>query len=602
MTEQIYIDGRLMQLEGAKAAVQLIYQSPILTDFQAIVSNRTTQVQLPATDSNLKAIGYTGTQAVSDYAYKRHTVIYKRDGVQLLNGNAVLLSINKGSIVMCFIWGNVTAMETLFEKNLQELTLTPAYCRYPAADLYYTMNRMNYGGGRHGVGICVKDVLEAIEADCGVSGLTSLSDAGGGREYVLALTTRNGDLRTKELQGASYGVFTARTWEVEYQFDITTLVGDGQSDPHGYLNEYGIMDVTNVNELRLHIVGSFDKDQVAAIGSIEYDVMKLCFDAGNGWDYTNGITISTPTRNTPTSTVWHYECNFDQVIDVSGYERVCIAITKDIVVHTAKLSNINMTYDVLIPDPSEAEDVIFGTGKEAFPVALNLPDMTCGEFIRQMLWIQGKFAYSLDGRTIQLVSFNQMYANKARAKDWTLKVDMARNRPEEFKTTLQDTAQHNYFRWAEADDYDNTQYEGELVTEDETIELEREYCKSKFALAPGNRIPVWSNNDGEWDYDGDGMPVRLLMGKPALLAKATLYAGYNDNLRWSWLLENRYAPYARLIRKPETMKVKVILNTYDLYTLDLTVPVYLQQTGHYYLIRTLTVKDGEQAEAELIKL
>lgn len=594
MTEQIYIDGRLMELDGKSAAVQMIYQSPILTDFQSIVSNRTTQVQLPATDSNLKAIGYTGTQAASDYAYRRHTVIYKRDGVQLLNGNAVLLSINRGSIVMCFIWGNVTAMETLFDRNLRDLTLTPAYCRYPAIDVNYSMSRMNYGGGRHGVGICVKDVLEAIETDCGVSGLASLADAGSGRGYVLALTTRNGDTLTKELQGASYGVFTARTWEVEYLLDITTLVGDGQSDPHGYLNEYGIMDVTGVNELRVHIVGSFDKDQYAT-GNATH-VMKLCFDAGNGWDYINGITISTPTH--PSSSVWHYECNFDQVIDVSQYEYVCIAITTDIGVYPVTLSNINMTYDILIPDPSEAEDVIFGTGKEAYPVALNLPDMTCGEFIRQMLWIQGKFAYSLDGRTIQLVSFNQMYANKARAKDWTLKVDMARNRPEEFKTTLQDTAQHNYFRWAEADDYDNTQYQGELVTEDETIELEREYCKSKFALAPGNKIPVWSNNDGEWDYNGDGMPVRMLIGRASL----TLFAGYNDNLRWSWLLENRYAPYARLIRKPETMKVKVILNTYDLYTLDMTVPVYLQQTGHYYLIRTLTVKDGEQAEAELIKL
>lgn len=598
MTEQIYIDGQLMQLEGAKAAVQLIYQSPILTDFQAIVSNRTTQVQLPATDSNLKAIGYTGTQAVSDYAYKRHTVIYKRDGVQLLNGNAVLLSINKGSIAMCFIWGNVTAMETLFDKNLRELTLNPAYCQYPAADVYYWMNNINYGGRRKGVGICVKDVLEAIETDCGVSGLTSLSDAGGGKEYVLALTTRNGDLRTKELQGASYGTFTARTWEVEYLFDITTLVGDGRSDPHGYLNEYGIMDVTNVNELRVRVVGTFVKDQYATANATH--VMKLCYHDGNAWNYVNGVAICTPTH--PSGTVWRYDCNFDQVIDVSGYERVCIAITTDIGINAATLSNIAMTHDILIPDPSEPEEVLYGTLKDAYPVALNLPDMTCGEFIRQLLWVQGQFAYSLDGRTIQLVSFNQIYANKARAKDWTQKVDMERNRPEELKTTLQDTAQHNYFRWAEADDYDNAQYQGELVTEDETIELEREYCKSKFALAPDNSIPVWNRSEDEWDFNGDSMPVRLLMGKGSVLMKATIRAGYNDNLRWSWLLENRYAPYAKLIRKPEVMKVRAVLTTYDMFTLDMTVPVYLKQTGHYYLIRKLSVKGGAECDVELIKI
>ena len=177
MTEQIYIDGRLMQLEGAKAAVQLIYQSPILTDFQAIVSNRTTQVQLPATDSNLKAIGYTGTQAVSDYAYKRHTVIYKRDGVQLLRGIATLLAIKADGIAMCFTWGNVEALAQLFETGLRELGADgEQYCILPPNNALNPDNviRVDYGGGRRGVGVKVSQLLTKIEQKCGVSGLTDL--------------------------------------------------------------------------------------------------------------------------------------------------------------------------------------------------------------------------------------------------------------------------------------------------------------------------------------------------------------------------------------------------------------------------------------------
>ncbi len=597
MIEEIYIDGERMDLTAAKTNVQLIYQSPVLVDFQNITSNRTTQVSLPMTRHNLKVIGYTGTQAVSDFAYLRHSVIYRRDGVQLLNGNAVLLSIGKGSITMCFTWGNVTAMQTLFDISLRDLTLTRPYCNYPATNTENRMLYVQYGGGRMGVGVAVKDVLSAMETQCGVTGLQALADTEDGKEYALALTGRNGDTKTRAEQAARYGVPTARVWEVAYLFDLTTLVGDGVSDPHGYLNEYGIMDVSGVNELRVQVFGSFDSSQYGTANVKR--AMKLCFDDGNGWDYDNGVTISTPTGG---GNNWHYICHFDQVIDVSGYERVCIAISADIGIYPATLSNVNLTQAELIPDPDQPEEVIYGTGLTAYPVALNLPDMSCGQFVKNLLWMQGKFAYSLDGRTFSLISFNQLAANKAKAVDWTEKVNMPGNRPEEYKTTLQDTAQLNIYRWAEADDYDNTQYEGVLETEDETIEPEREYCKSAFALSPTDRIPAWTLNDGEWDYDGDGQPVRMLIGKASLLFHAQMQARYDEQLRWQWILDNRYQPYAAIIRKPEQLKVRAVLTTYDLYALDLTVPVYLRQTGHYYLIRKLSVKGGMDCDVELIKI
>lgn len=602
MTEEIYIDGALLELDRSLVNVQLIYQSPFLVDFQQIVSNRTTQVTLPRTSHNMAAIGYAGTQVVSDYAYRRHTVIYKRDGVQLLRGIATLLGIKSSGITMCFTWGNVTAIQTLFDTSLRALTLTRPYCNYPATNPENRMLYIQYGGGRQGVGVAVKDVLAAMETQCGVTGLQALADTEDGRQYALALTGRNGDTRTKELQGAVYGVPTARMWEAANLFYLTTLVGDGDSDPHGYLNEYGIMDVSGTSTLRVRMQGTLDNLQYGT--AYKKQTMKLVGDDGNGWDYDNGVTIAVPTAVGQQGgvNIMRYTCNYDQTIDVSGYERVCIAITADVGNYNPQLSNVNMTYDVLIPDPDQPEEVIYGTGLTAYPVALNLPDMTCGQFIKNLLWMQGKFAYNADGRTFALVGFNELAANKAKAVDWTEKVNMPGSRPEEFNTTLQDTAQRNVFRWAEADDYDNTQYEGVLETEDETIEQEREYCKSAFALSPTDRIPVWTLNDGEWDYDGDGQPMRMLIGKTSLLFHAQMQARYDDQLRWQWILDNRYGPYADIIRRPEQLKVMAVLTTYDLYTLDMTVPVYLQQTGHYYLIRTLTVKDGEQAEAELIKI
>ena len=599
MTEEIYIDGTLMDLDAGKTNVQMIYQSPVMMDFQSVVSNRTTNVTLPLTQNNLKAIGYVGTQVDSDFPYRKHSVIYKRDGVQLLTGIATLLSIKARTITFCFTWGNVKAMEGLFSTNLRELTtLLLPYCDYPSSYINNMMLHIQYGGGRKGVGVAVKDVLAAIETQCGVTGIQTLADTEDGWQYALALTGRNGDTRTRELQGAVYGVPTARTWEVAYLYYLTTLVGDGDSDPHGYLNEYGIMDVSGVSTLRVRMEGTLDNLQYGT--TFKQQTMKLVGDDGNGWDYDNGVTIAVPTvvGQQGGINIMRYTCNYDQTIDVSGYERVCIAITADVGNYNPGLSNVNMTYAVLIPNPDQPEEVIYGTGLPAYPVALNLPDMTCGEFIKNMLWIQAKFAYSQNGKDFQIISFNQLQANKSVARDWTEK--MITLYPTERQTKLEGTAQKNFFRWAEADDYDNTQYEGVLETEDETIEQEREYCKSAFALSPTNRIPVWTLNDGEWDYNGDGQPVRILISEGGLLF--LLHARYDEQLRWQWILDNRYRPYADIIRRPVVLKAEFVLTTYDLFSLDMTIPVYLRQTGHYYLIRKLTTKSGGVADAELIKI
>lgn len=594
MNEQIYIDGQLMQLEGSKTSVQLIYQSPILTDFQSIVSNRTTQVQLPATDSNLKAIGYTGTQAVSDYAYRRHSVIYMRDGVQLLKGNAVLLSINKGSIVMCFTWGNVTALQSVFDTNLRDLGgEDELYCQYPPIAPPYD-NSIDYGAGRRGVSVPVADILTRIESKCGVTGLSDLDTLGIYYKLHLGLTTRNGDTETTRIQGIFYGTIGARMWKVNDLFYLTTLISNGGHDPHGYMNEYGIIDVSNYNQIRIKLSGTFENLQYGT--SYKQQVLKLCVDNGNGWDYDNGITLVTPTSAGSEGgvAIMRYTCDYDEILDVSSYERVCLAITFDVGNYAPSLRNVSMTNNYIVVNPNEGEDVIYGTGLNAYPVYYNLPDMSCGQFIKNLLWMRGEFAYSKDGKTLEIISFNAIAQRKAQAVDWTMKMN---GKLTEYATKLDGTAQRNLFLYAEADWYDNTQYQGLLPTDDETIEQKVYYCKSDFAIAPANSVPVWTQeSEGDYNFSGDNMPA-FFITRIGVTAKK-----FNEIQRWQNLLTTYYQQYAKMIRKPVVVKANVVLTTYDLFTLDLTVPVYLQQTGHYYLIRTLTVKDGEQAEAELIKL
>lgn len=602
MKEQIYIDGELMDMATGQSAVQLVYQSPLLTDFNNIVSNRTNNVTLPSTAHNLQVIGRVSQQTASDFPYRKHEVIYLRDGVQIIKGNATILSITSKGISMCFTWGNVSAMQTLFDKNLRDLSGTP-YVGYPQA----TTNRVDFGQGRLGVCISMGELLSKIESDCGVTGLSPLNLLvknrngvnGSNLEMVIGLTSRNGDTETKRIQGLNMGTPALGRIVVNNNFYLCTLkTGTNGTDLHASMNEYGIVDVSDTNELRVKLAGTFSIAQYATANNKH--TLKLVYDDGNGWNYEGGIVIAQGAKNGTSpdgNPIWKYTCDYDKVIDVSKYERVCLAYLVDVGIYSRDIIEMALTSASITLDPADGEDVIYNSGLRAYPVYANLPDISCGQLIKNLLWLTGRFAYTTDGRTIRLVSFNDVQANKAVALDWTDKmIDLT---PSEYKTTLSGTGQKNYFRYAEGDYYDNKNYQGILTTDDETIQAEKEYCVSDFALCPEDRIPVWSkNDDGEFEFNEQPafLMVRQIRGTQTSLPR------YVSDQRWSYLLKLYYKQYADFIRRPVVIKASFHISTYDLQRLDLTIPVYLKQTGRYYCIQQLTTKSNSVADATLIQM
>ena len=614
MTEEIYIDGIRMDLDDTKTNVQMIFQSPVLTDFQSIVSNRTTNVTLPLTQNNLRAIGYVGTQATSVFPYRKHSVIYKRDGVKLLSGFAVLLSIKASTISFCFTWGNTKAMETLFNTNLRELEGL-GYSKYPAGIASVTsLPLINYGGERGGVGIRLENVLSAIQTKCGVTGLTNLDkvNSSGDMRYWFALTTRNGDLVTKEAQrfqsnssliaGEVYGFSQYRPWAL--------MIGPGTNakDFHNYYDaEDRVFRIEGSKKIRLKMKGTIDVtydfyDQAGASSNLEL-IKMTGLDANNYVHNSNNVVICQPEIISYQPGQYYnlrYTFDYNGVIDVEGYTYIGLRLIAfgNMDGQSAGITSQSITTFEITCDEDEPEDVIYNTNLSAYPIAANLPDMTCGQFIKNLLWLRGEFAYSQDGKTFQIIGFNQLDANKAQAVDWTDK--MVTLKPSERQTKL-DTGQRNYFRYAETEFYDTTKFEGMLPTDDKTIELEKEYCKSDFAICPNNRIPVWSQDeDGAWEFNGDNIPAVLIV-QYTLLYILT-FRGYNSTQKWSARLSEWYNEYAKLIYRPVVLNAEFKLTTFDLFKLDMTIPVYLKQTGHYYLIRKLTTKSGGTADAELIQM
>ena len=625
MYEEIIINGRTMELDANSKGVQMVLQSPYLTDIKAIISNRTNTVTFPATPHNKAIIGCTSLQQDSTFAYRKHRAIYKRDGVQMFNGKATLLSVTDKNIQMCFTWGNTDAFQTLFDTNLRELSLGRS--RYPATLINNPNNYMaliKYGGERSGVGVSVKKVLEAIESKCGVTGLQSLATVKGDNKLVMPLTSRNGDSDTRNAQRFRFDYDATSRLYAYGQFRYL-LIGPNTShmtDLHNYYDPETKSIYTGgaktarirftTEYMKYNYVGqSFpypDGDPSKFVGLSVFKMHSPDIDNTSAVENLLAASIDSQQGGGPFLTRYSLTGNEYYDIDVEGYEYIALCVlwydnnyaySDAVLLAGTDISEISVVFD-----KNEGEDVMYNAvSTNSYPIGLNLPDMSCGQFIKNLLWLRGEFAFSQDGKTFEFASFNALKTNKSKAIDWTDK--MITLQPKERQTTLDGTARKNYFRYAEADWYDHERFAGTITVDDETIQAETEYCKSDFALAPDNKIPVWSKNeDDTWDFAGNDIPPVLLVGPDVnlLINWLVISAGYSSMQRWSSILNNYYQQYANAIYHPVIIKADFLVTTADLNQLDMRIPVYLKQTGRYYAIRKLTTKNAKVAEAELIEL
>ena len=629
MTEEVLINGVALDLDASFKGVQMVFQSPYLTDFSSIVSNRTNSVTFPATNHNKAVIGCASLQQDSTFPYRKHRAIYRRDGVQMFDGKATLLSVTDKNIQMCFTWGNTDAFQKLFDTNLRELDLGRS--RYPATILNNSSHHLtliDYGGGRTGVGEKVSTILSAIQTKCGVTGLTNLAKVKGNYQLVMALTSRNGDAQTRDAQrfffsgavdGAlkSYGSFrflhigptsgsTVRDFKNAYDGDTKTIYTNGAKTAKIRFN--GTMKyVYSGSGTNPYPSG----DPNTFVGLMVYKCLTQAVDSYAAVEKLKAATVDEQVIGTTASyTRYLLSGSGTYEIDVEGYDYIILSVLEydnayayqdaQFLPATASATDISVTFDY-----DEGEEVMYGQTSlgDIYPVGLNMPDMSCGQFIKNLLWLRGEFAFSQDGRTFEFASFNDLITNKANALDWTDK--MITLLPKERQTKLDGTARKNYFRYTEADWYDREQYQGVLTVDDETIEADTEYCKSDFVLAPNNKIPVWSlNEDGMWDFAGDDMPPVLLVGINSTISSnfVVFSASFNSLQRWPSILSRFYQQYADAIKHPVIIKGDFLVTTADLNALDMRIPVYLKQTGRYYAIRKLTTKNAKVAEAELIEL
>ena len=608
MTEELYINGELMDLDAGFKGVQMVFQSPYLTDLKSIVSNRTNSVTLPATQRNKAIIGCTSLQEQNTFAYRKHRAIYKREGVQMFDGSATLLSVTDTQIQMCFTWGNVDAFQRLFDMRLRDLAAyneREQYIQYNAPygdlQLYYSMP-VDCGLGRKQPALLASRIISRIQSACGVSGLSNVNDW----KYLgVLLTTNRGDEHTKYEQGVNYGTLALKCVTVSENYRITAIVkGSDSSDAHNSMDSDGVIDVTSASKLRVKLSGTLEVTQPMTVAG-GYQ-MWLLLDKGNGFTLSDGIKIADGINEGVVAggaRKYKYVLDYDQTIDVEKAQYACIIVSYDIDSYDPSIL-VNSLSSRLILDPSISEEVIWGTSYSITPYPMwhNLPDMSCGDFIKSLMLPFGLFAYCKTDNRIEFTSFAELYTNRTRALDWTDK--MLKRYPTNIQTKIDGYARNNFVKYKADEGVVEGSLDGVIVCDDENLEAEKTLYENPFTLPQYDFVPLWtSNEDGTIDFTGDERVPRLIgLYESSTPPQYVQRLGYQSRLAWSNVLTKYYTEYQRVVNKPVVIKADFLITTADLNALDMRVPVYLKQTGRYYAIRKLTTKNAKVAEAELIEL
>lgn len=598
MTEQIYINGILMDQEGGKPT-SLVYQSPIFTDIDNIVSNRTNSVNFPVTRNNLNAIDNCQmTSGSSKFAYRRHTVKYYRDGVQIFSGYGTLMSVTQTQIKFTFTWGNVAAFKKLLDYKLRKIKgpVGQEEISIPWRDNAvntpnFAMN-LDTGGYPHPV-MKVSTLLAGIELTTGVTieNKELLSD------YRIPVTGKQADDNAKRNQGATTGsdIF-AKTWGMMCHF----LTSAPANDVRGMYIGNGMYDVEPYETLQIIVPASFRYSCTKHAGVSSQQVAVFAVDEdGNHPKQLAYVQM----HKTESGARFIYTTGSDAFgketilnLNVSEYTHLMIKVREfGSAIESATTMEGNLT---LIPDYDKEQELIYGG---VYPMIRNLPDWTLSQLLKNLMKMEGLFATCPDESTIRLVSIDDLYAQRENAVDITDALMLGSSDSLTKEYSFGSYSQKNIFKYAE-DGTVKTDASGYISIDDDNLGAESELLSLDFAASDDNgktvSLPLYTKNeDGGYDY-ADVTPRILKVKSVEGNREKLTFRG----LEWPRLIADRYSGFSDVIRNAKVIKASMRISTVQLANLDLMTPVFSYSLGHYYAILSLTTKENGIADVELLQL
>lgn len=652
-TYELYINDILCDLSSDEV-ITLLYQSPIFSSLDSIQSNRSYNIALPPTPTNMRAIGQAARPDVdADAPYVRLPAALYQDGVPLFTQGFAVVTDIADTINVTLTWGNADNFQPLFDANLRDLTIYIPAPEGAEGDWvsYIEWNEntqlldstgeepdaafwaINFGMGLSNPkylhpSVPVSAILDWIEQYNGITidGKDRLAYSPHGGP-IIPLVSKNGDEisnKTEALrftanstnfkdkiygvlgrgsiiqdpQNIAYGSCTTKFDRADYKVHITINPNDGAGSYSYFADTLTGWEIPEAMNLMLTEVDANGGIVKSTALSTSYNVEYLGItDSGlrkYRFDFLALNTIYTLTETT--EILLHYEVQTGVVYSYSNPYSETLTV------------NIWANW----------EDCAFPT---KFPIAPNLPDISQGDFILAMMNMQGLFAYADkdNPNTIKLISIDDIIANvqKNDIIDWSDRVilnDIHRvDMPDASVFTIDDLAQSNILDYDNDDDV-KTDTHGTITIRNENIEKEAELVELPFSASENATtggvncavVPIYED-DGKGGANYSECSPRILAWKDdqTYNSSAICTGRFDPWMKFGGdggIVKTRYASYQKVVDRLRIITIRAKLTALDLYNLDYTKPVYIAQFGQIFAIYSVETGEDGICDCQLLKL
>ncbi|WP_418675823.1 hypothetical protein [Alistipes finegoldii] len=620
MTEELYINGEAVDLKP-DAATTLNYKSNLLGDISKITSSNSQTIQCPKTTRNRKIFDNPGAPAyVSDKRYNRYSARLVRNGIEIVRvGYAVLLSSSE-TYEIALYWGVMANFQAWVDKaaKLNELTGTEAltWGANITATSLSQMKSAGYGYAKYDCGVSNTSLVNIHPSVTAWWALNRIATQAG-------FTFEIPDKHKLALRGIAIPCLSQNASAASNQAEATvstypflqnsngfwgySIAGNNGTDKHGVFDPDDNTKIRKVDGATKVIISIIDKSG-SQLGMTLYSNDSGAFPSrvyvratqyNDNSETTTQIAVSIGSSAVSSSTgmyayqktYYFADINEELLWGRYDYLRLFPHNGSGRIVGS-RLGNTKLTIT------EDFESIIYPS---TYPIPQNLPEISQIDYIKAICGMLGIFAVPdpANVNNLKFVSLDTLQENKVQACDWSDK--LARSNDDEPKTTeykINDYCRNNYFRYKE-DDTVSTNADGNLKIDSEILDAEKTVITLPFAPSDGSTIRHYELNDDGTAVDAVQVKDRImrLISDGSGLAMLTF-----DGLDFTTLLSKYYSTLSRLLNGVITIAEQVMLDEYDLKSLDYSIPFYLRQYGKFYGIVSIQSTANKACEVKAIQL
>lgn len=620
MTEELYINGETVDIKP-DAATTLNYKSNLLGDISKITSSNSQTIQCPKTARNRKIFDNPGAPAyVSDKRYNRYSARLVRNGIEIVRvGYAVLLSSSE-TYEIALYWGVMANFQAWVDKaaKLNELTGTEAltWGANITATSLSQMKSAGYGYAKYDCGVSNTNlanihpsvtawwILNRIATQAGFTFEIPDKHKLALRGIAIPCLSRNASAASNQAEAT---VSTYPFLQNSNGFWGYSIAGNNGTDKHGVFDPDDNTKIRKVDGATKVIISIIDKSG-SQLGMTLYSNDSGAFPSrvyvratqyNDNSETTTQIAVSIGSSAVSSSTgmyayqktYYFADINEELLWGRYDYLRLFPHNGSGRIVGS-RLGNTKLTIT------EDFESIIYPS---TYPIPQNLPEISQIDYIKAICGMLGIFAVPdpANVNNLKFVSLDTLQENKVQACDWSDK--LARSNDDEPKTTeykINDYCRNNYFRYKE-DDTVSTNADGNLKIDSEILDAEKTVITLPFAPSDGSTIRHYELNDDGTAVDAVQVKDRImrLISDGSGLAMLTF-----DGLDFTTLLSKYYSTLSRLLNGVITIAEQVMLDEYDLKSLDYSIPFYLRQYGKFYGIVSIQSTANKACEVKAIQL